>query len=509
MSVTVTTIPEQRPAPARVERIPDPCVMVIFGASGDLTRRKLIPALYRLACERLLPSGFSVVGFSRTNKSTEQFRTEMREAVEYFGQKPVDERTWEEFSRTLFYLPAHVGRVEDYQRLNDTLERLDRERGTLGNRVFYLAVPPSSVPAIVANLRVSRTKGWARIIVEKPFGRDLESARALNRELAHAFDERQIYRIDHYLGKETVQNLLVFRFANGIFEPVWNRRYVAHVQITAAETIGVENRAGYYEESGALRDMVQNHMMQLLSLTAMEPPVTFDADSVRDEKMKVLRGIRPVPLDRLDEFVVRGQYGSGEIKGQKVPGYRQEPGVAPDSRTETHVAMKLYVENWRWAGVPFYLRTGKRLARQATEIAIQFKQPPLLLFEGPSAAQIQPNLLIVRIQPDEAISLKFAAKLPGPSMRITEVTMDFRYAAAFGMASSNAYERLLLDCMLGDPTLFARNDAVELAWALMTPILEAWEHGPPPDFPNYPAGSWGPREADRLIAPECCGWRQP
>jgi glucose-6-phosphate 1-dehydrogenase len=512
VAVTVTTDVAQR-APARIERLPDPCAMVIFGASGDLTRRKLMPALYTLKQEKFLPDGFCVVGFSRTDMSHDEFRSVMHSSVGQFSDSPVDQQSWDNFAQHLFYLPAHVAHPEDYVKLRSFLDQLDREHGTVGNRLYYLAVPPSQIEGIVGHL--ARTglarpeRGWTRIIVEKPFGTDLSSAQQLNRELKQFFHEQQIYRIDHYLGKETVQNLLVFRFANGIFEPVWNRRYVAHVQITAAETLGVGTRASYYEEAGALRDMVQNHMLQLLSLTAMEPPVTFGQDSVREEKTKVLRAIRPVPLDRLDEFVVRGQYGPGAVDGNKVPGYREEPGVAPDSSTETYVALKLYIENWRWAGVPFYIRAGKRLARHVTEVAIQFKQPPLLLFEKTPAAEVEPNLLAVRIQPDEGISLKFAAKLPGPSIRISDVNMDFKYASAFGMASANAYERLLLDCMLGDATLFARDDAVELSWALVTPILEAWKKTPPPRFPNYDSGSWGPLEADRLIAPECCGWRQP
>ncbi|MBV9608504.1 MAG: glucose-6-phosphate dehydrogenase, partial [Acidobacteria bacterium] len=390
---------------------------------------------------------------------------------------------------------------------------VDKQRGTKGNRIFYLAVPPSAVTGIVDNLHdtglAQPERGWTRIIIEKPFGTDLESARALNADLSRVFHEDQIYRIDHYLGKETVQNLIVFRFANGIFEPIWNRRYVAHVQITAAESVGVENRAGYYEEAGAMRDMVQNHMLQLMSLVAMEPPVAWSGDSVREEKTKVLHALRPIPLDQLDDFVVRAQYGPGIIKGQKVPGYRSEPGVSPQSRTETYVAMKVFVENWRWAGVPFYIRTGKRMPHRATEVTIQFRQPPLLLFEGPSAAQIEPNQLIVRIQPDEGISLRFAAKVPGPSMHITDVNMDFKYSSAFQTKTADAYQRLLLDCMLGDATLFARRDAVELSWAFATPILRAWEEDHVLPIPTYEAGTWGPIEADRLIAPECCGWREP
>ncbi len=488
----------------RIERTPEPCVVVIFGASGDLTRRKLMPALYNLACEHLLPPGFSVVGFSRSEMSDDQFRAAMKSAVEQFGNEPVDEQGWRDFASGLHYLAAHPGKREDYARLANTLSQLDQQRHTGGNRLFYLAVPPSAILGIAQQLQAASlaqsSEGWARIIVEKPFGHDLESARALNRELGKVFHENQIYRIDHYLGKETVQNLLVFRFSNGIFEPIWNRRYVEQVQITAAETIGVENRAAFYEEAGALRDVVQNHVLQVLSITAMEPPVTFDADAVRSEKVKALHSIRPIAEAEIDRFVVRGQYGPGWVDGHEVVGYRSEPGVNPESQTETFVAMKLYLDNWRWAGVPFYLRAGKRLAKRITEIAIQFKQAPLRLFERASPDGIEPNLLVIRIQPDEGISLRFGAKFPGPAVHVRPVNMDFRYATSFGMASASAYERLLLDCMLGDATLFARNDAVEAAWAVVNPILQVWEKDPRARFPNYAAGTWGPPEANQLLA---------
>lgn len=498
----------------RLERTPDPCNVVIFGASGDLTKRKLLPALYNLSREHLLPTGFSVIGFSRSDMTNQEFRDAMKQAVVEFGEipKPLDEDAWKHFAEGLSYLSAHVSNPEHYRQLAGALEQNDRQRGTGGNRLFYLAVPPSSILDIVRNIQaagLSQSSGWTRIIVEKPFGHDLASAKMLNQELKEAFKEEQIYRIDHYLGKETVQNLLVFRFANGIFEPIWNRRYVEHVQITAAETVGVENRASYYEEAGALRDMVQNHMMQLLAHTAMEPPVAFDAESVRAEKSKVLRAIRHIRQEEVDEFTVRGQYGPGWINGQKVPGYREEPGVDPHSTTETYVAVKFLIDSWRWAGVPFYIRAGKRLPKRVTEIAIQFKQAPLQLFGDTAADQVTPNLLVVRIQPDEGISLKFTAKLPGPAMHLRPVNMDFRYATSFGVASASAYERLLLDCMLGDPTLFARDDAVEASWALVDPILEGWRQSQPRDFPNYEAGTWGPAAADRLIADACCGWRQP
>ena len=493
----------------RMERTPEPCVTVIFGASGDLTRRKLMPALYNLAREHLLPPGFSVVGFSRSEMNDDGFRGAMKSAVEQFGEEQVDGQGWRDFSSGLYYLAAHPGKPEDYARLSGTLSKVDQQRHTGGNRLFYLAVPPSAILGIAERLQAAglaqSSPGWTRIIVEKPFGRDLESARLLNRELGKVFREDQIYRIDHYLGKETVQNLMVFRFSNGIFEPIWNRRYVDQVQITASETIGVENRAAFYEEAGALRDVVQNHVLQVLSITAMEPPVTFEADAVRSERVKALHSIRQIPENEVNQFVVRGQYGPGWVDGHEVVGYRSEPGVNPESQTETFVAMKLYLDNWRWAGVPFYLRAGKRLSKRITEIAIQFKQAPLRLFERASPDGIEPNLLLLRIQPDEGISLRFGAKLPGPAVHVRPVNMDFRYATSFGIASASAYERLLLDCMLGDATLFARNDAVEAAWSAVTPILQAWSKGPPASLPNYAAGTWGPPDAERLL--ESGDWR--
>jgi glucose-6-phosphate 1-dehydrogenase len=497
----------------RLERTPEPCAMVIFGASGDLTRRKLMPALYHLVQERLLPPGFSVVGFSRTDMSDDQFRDAMRNAVAEFGSdQHVDGQAWSHFAEGLFYLAAHPGHPEEYKRLANVLERLDRQRGTGGNRLFYLAVPPSSIESIVNNLQKSgltrSQQGWQRIIVEKPFGHDLDSARELNASISQVFNEDQIYRIDHYLGKETVQNLLVFRFANGIFEPVWNRRYVESIQVTAAETVGVEDRAGYFEEAGELRDMIQNHLLQVLALTAMEPPATVRAEEVRLEKVKLLRALRPLSDDEIRSCTVRGQYGPGWVEGKKVVGYREEPGVDPNSTTETYAAVKLFIENWRWAGVPIYLRAGKRLARHVTEVAIQFKPAPLLLFNDQPVDQMRPNLLLVRIQPDEGISLRFTAKLPGPAIQTRSVHMDFRYASSFGVPSASAYERLLLDCMLGDPTLFAHRDGVEAAWSFVTPILKQWAAEPPRDFPNYAAGSWGPEQAEKLIH-GCGPWRRP
>ena len=507
--MSTTTLEKPVIESARLEHTPDPCVMVIFGASGDLAKRKLLPAVYTLFKERLVPPNFSVAGFSRSEMSDDDFRSRMRDGVEEFGG-PVDAATWQKFAAGLRYISAHPHHPEEYSKLANVLSEFDRERGTGGNRIFYLAVPPSSFLPIVRNLQsaglAQSQAGWARLIIEKPFGHDLESARALNLELGKVFREEQIYRIDHYLGKETVQNLLVFRFANGILEPIWNRRYVDNVQITAAETLGVENRASYYEEAGALRDMVQNHMLQLLTMTAMEPPVSFDAETVRAEKVKVLRAIHPLCPEDTPYCAVRGQYGPGSIGGKQVVGYRQEPDVNPASNTETFAAVKLHIENWRWAGVPFYLRAGKRLARHTTEIAVQFRQPPLRLFHG--TRDLSPNLIVVRIQPDEGIGLRFSAKRPGPGTRVRDVNMDFRYSTTFGMASANAYERLLLDCMLGDPTLFATSNFVELGWSLVTPILEQWKNNPAPDFPNYAAGTWGPAAEDKLMD-YGQSWRNP
>lgn len=507
MSITVE--PTAAPVPHRIERIPDPCAMLIFGASGDLAKRKLMPALYRLKKEGLLPPALYIIGNSRRGFSDEAFRASMRTAVEEFDRE-VDDDIWRDFERSLFYVQGASDDINTYQKISARLAELDRDHDTRGNRLIYLAVPPSLVLGIVQYLQaagLSKSAGWTRLIVEKPFGQDLQSARELNVALHSVFAEDQVYRIDHYLGKETVQNLLVFRFANGVFDPIWNRRYVEQVQITAAETVGVENRATYYEEAGALRDMVQNHLMQLLTLTTMEPPVAFDSESVRIEKMKVLRSIKPLTGPAVDKFVVRGQYGPGFINGGRVTGYRQEIGINPQSDTETFVALRMHIDTWRWAGVPFYLRAGKRLPMHWTEIAVQFKQPPLALFNCAQCDQLAPNLLSMRIQPDEGISLEFAAKTPGPGTDIRPVDMDFRYATSFGMASFSAYERLLLDSMLGDATLFARREGVELAWSLMTPILQHWQERAP-DFPNYDAGTWGPKEANALLE-DGHHWRNP
>ena len=501
----------------QAHRSAEPAAMVIFGASGDLTERKIVPALYYLARERLLPPGFSIVGCSRTHFSHEQFREKMRHAVTEFLQLPSEESKafTEGFGKGVFYIADNFGEAAAYGQLKALLDRLDRERGTCGNRLFYLATPPSFFPVIIRHLGevglarpAQAEKSWTRIIIEKPFGRDLASALELNRAVTGVFHEDQVYRIDHYLGKETVQNLLVLRFANGTFEPIWNRRYIDHVQISVAEDLGIENRGSYYEEAGLLRDMIQNHVMQLLSLVAMEPPATFQAAAVRDEKAKVLRAVRPIPAERVTDFTVRAQYAEGFARGQKVSAYRAEPKVSKDSVTETYAALKLYIDNWRWADVPFYLRSGKRLAKRDSEISIQFRRVPHLLFRDTPSEQIDPNVLAIHIQPDEGISLRFSAKLPGPTMQIRPVLMDFRYGESFGASPPTAYETLLLDCMLGDATLFNREDAVELSWQLMDPILKRWKEDGAKGLAFYEAGTWGPAEADKFIEADGRRWQR-
>ncbi len=490
-----------------------PCAMVIFGAAGDLTKRKLIPALYNLAKSQLLPQEFAILGVARTPMTSEDFRRKMSRDIREFATEPVEPGLWEWFVERMHYLPGNFEDPTLYPELRRTLEVADREHGTRGNYFYYLATSPAFFGEVVQRLgEVGLVReeegGWRRVIVEKPFGQDLESARALNRALAAILVERQIYRIDHYLGKETVQNLLVFRFANGIFEPIWNRRYIDHVQITVAETVGVEQRGSYYEEAGALRDMVPNHIFQLISLTAMEPPISFEANAVRDEQAKVLRAIQPLAPEEVLTRTVRGQYGEGTVGGQRVPAYRAAPKVAPDSRTETFVALKLSIDNWRWADVPFYLRTGKCLPERVTEIAIQFKRAPFILFRQTPVEQLTANQLVVHIQPEEGIDLYFGAKVPGPLLRLGTVHMHFHYTDYFGSTPSTGYERLLYDCMIGDATLFQRADMVEAGWSVVAPILDVWKALPPRSFPNYPAGSWGPKEADELIERDGRQWRR-
>ena len=499
------------------KRIAGPCRLVIFGASGDLTKRKLVPALYNLAVEQQLPEEFSVVGFARSKMNDHEFRQKMRAAVNEFSRRGLkDEAVWENFARRLYYISGDYGDAGAYLRLKQFLTKTDRERATGGSKIFYLSTPPDLYAPVVHQIAATSlasddnpSTGRARIVIEKPFGRDLGSAQKLNHQVHEVFDENQVYRIDHYLGKETVQNILVFRFGNAVFEPIWNRRYVDHVQITASETVGVENRGGYYEKAGVLRDMFQNHLLQLFCLTAMEPPVAFAADAIRDEKVKVLRSVKPISPEAVEELAVRGQYGRGTIGEKAARAYREEEGVVRDSTTETYVALKVFVDNWRWQGVPFYLRSGKRLAERITEVAIQFKQPPLLLFKSCALEQFSPNTLVLRIQPDEGISLGFEVKPPGPEICVSPLSLDFSYQAAFGESPPDAYETLLLDSMRGDSTLFIRHDWIELAWSLLTPVLEAWESRPPHGFPNYQAGTWGPEEADALMERDGRQWRRP
>jgi glucose-6-phosphate 1-dehydrogenase len=497
----------------RIEPTPGPTTFVIFGASGDLTRRKLLPAIYRLTRRGRLPARFAVIGIGRSQMDDEGFRTQFRESLkEFAGAGAGKDEIAESLASRMYYLAGETNDPQLYQHLQSRLTEIDGAEGVL----YYLAIPPTVYSTVIEQLGSSGladppSRGWRRIVVEKPFGTDLDSARALNRLAHEHFDEEQVYRIDHYLGKETVQNLLVFRFGNGMFEPVWNRRYIDHVQITAAETVGVEHRAAYYEGAGALRDMLQNHLLQVLSLIAMEPPIAFTAESVRDRKMDAILAVQPLVTDGAGAKVpgarvIRAQYRAGWVNGVEVPGYRDEKGVGPTSTTETYAAARVNLDNWRWAGVPFYLRTGKRLPKRTTEISIQFRRPPLEIFKRASQASVAPNLLIVNVQPDEGISLRFETKLPGTRMQIAPVMMNFRYGTTFGGEVPEAYETLLLDAMLGDATLFARHDFVETSWALIEPVLDAW-HAQSGDIPSYEAGEWGPPEADDLIAQDRRRWR--
>jgi glucose-6-phosphate 1-dehydrogenase len=490
----------------------DPCAVVLFGASGDLAKRKVIPAMYDLAAHESLGSRYAVVGFARTAMSDDQFRTATAEAAKTMSEVgPIDPKQWAAFASCLYYQEGDYSDPQAYQKLAKRLEQLDSENKLGGNRLFYLSTPPEVYPHIVeqlgrAGLAKPQGNSWVRIIIEKPFGRDLASAKELNKIVHDVFEEQQVYRIDHYLGKDTVQNLLVLRFGNGIFEPLWNRNYVDSVQITAAETLGVERRGGFYETAGALRDMIQSHVLQLTSLVAVEPPASFDATSVRNEKLKVLQSIRPFDLEMVAQNVVRGQYAPGQVDGKRVPGYREEPGVSQTSRTETFVAARLTIDNWRWAGVPFYLRTGKRLGKRSTEIMIQFKCAPHLVFRDKNIAA---NRLILNIQPDEGVSVSFGAKRPGTEMRIGNVTMNFSYKEGFGDASRSAYATLVNDCLRGDATLFDRGDNVEAAWSLVDPILDVWSAARTGKVPEYTAGSWGPRESELLLERDGRQWYNP
>jgi glucose-6-phosphate 1-dehydrogenase len=510
MSVSAVSQP---PVQAHAERKPaPPCALVIFGASGDLAKRKLIPAVYNLAAASFLPDEFAVLGISRSPMSDDEFRQKMIQDLHTFETGTLDQQRVEWLKSRLSYMSGDLDEPATFERLHAALAALDEQWGTSGSYLFYLAVPPSQFAALIrrlgdARLTCEEEGKWRRVVIEKPFGHDLESARRLNHDIREVIEETQIYRIDHYLGKETVQNILAFRFANGIFEPIWNRRYIDHVQITVAETVGVESRGSYYEEAGALRDMVQNHMFQLLALTAMEPPISFAPDVVRDERVKILRAVRTLAPEDVLRETVRGQYGPGTVNGKPAPAYRTEKGASQTSNVETYVALKLFVDNWRWADVPFYLRTGKRLPRRVTEVAIQFKRAPFILFRETPVEQLEPNLLVLHIQPDEGISLSFEGKVPGPVMRLGQVRMGFRYADYFGSRPETGYETLLYDCMAGDSTLFQRSDLVEVGWSLVMPIIDVWSALAPRNFPNYAANTWGPRAADDLIQADGRRWK--
>ena len=494
----------------RLSRTPEPATLVIFGGSGDLTTRKLMPALYDLAHQRLLPAAFTIVGTARGRLTDDAYRTEIHDAVAQHSRlRPINEELWASFAERLRYVST--ADVAGYGELARLLDQIDATGGSAGNRLFYLATPPGAYIPIIEALgthEITHRGGWSRVVVEKPFGRDLASAQLLTAALSKVFAEDEIFRIDHYLGKETVQNILVHRFANGIFEPIWNRQYVDHVQITVAESIGIEDRGNYYEQAGAIRDIVSNHLLQLLTLVAMEPPAAFDADAVRDEKVKILRALRPIAPEEVGQRTVRAQYGAGYVEGERVPAYRTEERVDPQSETETYVALTCYIDSWRWEGTPFYLRTGKRLPKRATEIAVQFRAAPHQLFGGEASAALEPNALVIRVQPDEGISLKIGAKVPVQGIRIRSVNMDFAYGAAFVVDAPDAYETLILDALRGDATLFTRRDEVEHQWRFVDPIVDGWTRGFAP-IARYDAGTWGPTEADLLLARHGRTWRKP
>jgi glucose-6-phosphate 1-dehydrogenase len=507
-----TTDPQAADLPVHPARPGSRCALVIFGASGDLTKRKLLPALYNLAKKDLLPKEFAMVGCAIEPFAEEEFRKQVHEDLKQFAGAPDQCRFCDWLLERLYYLSGDFKDPQYYQRIKPLLAEVDQKHGTQGNYFYYLATTPSLFGEVIrqlgdAGLAEQANGEWRRVVIEKPFGHDLDSAKSLNREIKQVLAEDQIYRIDHYLGKETVQNILVFRFSNGIFEPIWNRRYIDHVQITVGETLGVEQRGAYYDHAGALRDMVPNHILQLVTLTAMEPPISFDADAVRDEQAKILHAIQPyVPEDVLTR-TVRGQYGEGTEDSHPVHAYRSEPNVTPDSQTETFVALKLSIDNWRWADVPFYIRTGKRLAQRVTEVVIQFRRAPFVLFRDTPVEKLGHNLLVMHIQPDEGISLKFGAKIPGPIVDIGSVKMDFRYTDYFGSEPSTGYERLLYDCMIGDATLFQRADMIEAGWSIVQPVIDVWKALPPRNFPNYPSGSWGPKEATDLLTRDNRQWK--
>ncbi len=509
-----TSSPDTVETPILIERTAEECLMVIFGASGDLSKRKLIPALFDLHCAGALPPAFTIAGVGRTPFSDDAFREHLLDALKEFKRiSSADDGAWKEFAPRLHYITADPADRGQFRVIRDQLIAIDAEHRSSGNLLFYLATPPSLYEPIIRDIDATglyapRSSGsWVRIIIEKPFGVDLDSARRLNAAVLSVFTEDQVYRIDHYLGKETVQNLLVFRFANGIFEPIWNRNYVDNIQITAAETVGVEGRGGYYEEAGALRDMVQNHLLQVLALMAMEPPAMFDARQVRDEKQKVFQAMTPIPSTEVHRSTVRGQYTEGTSAGVRVPAYRTEKGVSPDSQTETYVALRVSIDNWRWAGVPFYIRSGKRMPERLTEVVVHFRQTPHRLFSvlDPRVSQ---NGIAIRIQPDEGISLRFISKIPGSSLHMRPVLMDFKYGTAFAGKLVEAYTRLLLDAVLGDQTLYARGDSVDTAWTYVTPILEGWKSNPSARVAPYPAGTWGPAEADLLLQADGRTWRR-